>query len=294
MPRTSMPCLVLTFSAMLHDGRVDARAVIDPELPHVQVHGLGQARALQQRRVVRLRPLVEDQRLAVEPVDEEAGVLVVGGEAERADHAVALAVPQPLLGGVEQRAGHERVVAGLEPAEHPPLVVLELVEVPVVVGGDAADRVAVAAGEEVLGLGVLEERVLRPVKSVPNVELQRGNPQGLVTIDRPREVDEGVQVPPRGDVPDLYAHSARHPSPCKPPSTSSPRPATTIARPFWTPRATRTSSPTSARWSRRRAPWWSWRAPSGSCSAATTTSGSPRTSASSPAPATPSTATAPG
>jgi hypothetical protein len=74
-----------------------------------------------------MRPLVEDQRLAVEALDEHAGVLVVRGEAERAHHAVAPLVAQPALGGLKQRGGHDRVVASLEPTEHAPLVVVELV-----------------------------------------------------------------------------------------------------------------------------------------------------------------------
>ena len=56
--------------------------------------------------------------------------------------------------------GRLGVVLALEEAEQAPVVALELVEVAVDVGGDAADRLAVAPGEEVLGLGVLEERVL--------------------------------------------------------------------------------------------------------------------------------------
>ena len=91
--------------------------------------------------------------------DQDAD-LVVGREVHRADHPVAPALAQPSLGGVQQRTRRLGVVLALKPAKQAPLVVLELVEVPIDVGADTTDRPPVAIGEEVLRLGVLEERVL--------------------------------------------------------------------------------------------------------------------------------------
>jgi hypothetical protein len=91
---------------------------------------------------------------------DQHAALVVGREVHRADHPVAPALAQPALGGAEQRRGGLGVVLALEPAEQAPVVALELVEVAIDVGADPPDGAPVAPGEEVLGLGVLEERVL--------------------------------------------------------------------------------------------------------------------------------------
>ena len=104
-------------------------------------------------------PVLEDHRPELVALDQEPD-LVVGGEVHRPEQPLAAARPQPLLGGGEQRLGDLAVVDRLEEAEHPVLAALVLVPAAVELGGDPADRLAVALGEEVLGLGVLEERVL--------------------------------------------------------------------------------------------------------------------------------------
>ena len=60
----------------------------------------------------------------------------------------------------EQRVGDGLVVDALEEAEEPDPVAVGLVVQAVADRGDAADDLAVALGEEVLGLGVLEEGIL--------------------------------------------------------------------------------------------------------------------------------------
>ena len=151
--------------------------LVEAQLPHVEVHRLGEAGAiaLEQPLVVGVVPALEDHRRAVVALDEQAA-LVVGREVHRADHPVAAALAQPRRGGLEQRAGDLRVVLALEEAEQPPVVALELVEVAVDVGADPAHELSVPPGQEVLGLGVLEERVLLPVEELPAAPRSAGGP----------------------------------------------------------------------------------------------------------------------
>src|SRR5205823_4834085 len=94
----------------------------------------------------------------------------------------------------------------LEEAEHAPVVGLELVEVVIDLGRDPPDRAAVAPGQEVLRLGVLEERILVAVEELAALELQRGNPERLVTIEPPRKLEKRGRLAPRGD----WSHFERH------------------------------------------------------------------------------------
>ena len=59
-----------------------------------------------------------------------------------------------------ERVGDGLVVHALEEAEEAHAVAVGLVVQPVADGRDAADHLAVALGEKVLGFGVLEERIL--------------------------------------------------------------------------------------------------------------------------------------
>ena len=67
----------------LPDHRVDLVAAGDVQLPHQQVHRLDQAGALEQLRVVAVRPGREDQRRPLVALEQHAA-LVVGGEVGRA------------------------------------------------------------------------------------------------------------------------------------------------------------------------------------------------------------------
>ena len=85
-------------------------------------------------------PVGEDRRQQVVAVDQHSA-FVVGGEVHRAHHPVTAARAEPSLrGGPAARCAASDVVLALEEAEHPPVVLLELVEVAVDVRGDAADR----------------------------------------------------------------------------------------------------------------------------------------------------------
>ena len=93
--------------------------LVEPQLPHVEVHCLVEAVALEQPLVVGVMPALEDQGLSLVALDEQAA-LVVGREVHRADHPVSAALTEPSLGGLEQRARRLRVVVDLEEAEEPP------------------------------------------------------------------------------------------------------------------------------------------------------------------------------
>ena len=88
----------------------------------------------------------------------------------------------------------------------------------------------VAPGEEVLGLGVLEERVPLTVQELASLEHERRHPVRLVTIEPPGQLDEGREVALGGDRPDvethwrrtLYAHHHRRLQP-RPARTSASR-----------------------------------------------------------------------
>src|SRR3954447_3559865 len=73
-------------------------------------------------------------------------------------------------------------------------------------GADAPHRLAVAPGQEVLGLGVLEERVPGAVEVLLALRDERGHPEGLVTIEPPRQPDEAHEVPTRVDRADVHGH----------------------------------------------------------------------------------------
>ena len=68
----------------------------------------------------------------------------------------------PLGGRVEEGVGDSLVVDALEEPEEAHPVAVGLVVQAVADGGDAAHHPAVPLGQEILGLAVLEERVLRP------------------------------------------------------------------------------------------------------------------------------------
>jgi hypothetical protein len=101
----------------------------------------------------------------------DAGVLVLALDAERED-------AQPGLGRIEQRLRRLLVVLALEEAEEASVVALELVQHAIDLRGDAADRAPVAPGEEVLGLAVLEPRVLLAVEKLGRSKTSGGTQFG--------------------------------------------------------------------------------------------------------------------
>jgi hypothetical protein len=179
--------------------------LVEAQLPHVEVHGLSQAPSLQQFQVVGVVPALEDQRLALVALDQQAA-LVVGREVHRADHAVAAPVAQPVPRGVEQGRGRLGIVLALEEPEQAPVVALELVEVMVDVGADPPDRLPVAQRQEELGLRVVEERILPAIEECPALGDERWDPVRLVTIEPHRKLYEAREVAPGCDRLDLDRH----------------------------------------------------------------------------------------
>jgi hypothetical protein len=91
---------------------------------------------------------------------------------------------------VSQGGGDFGIVLALEEAEQAPLVSLEAVQALVDVGADPADRLIAAPGEEVLGLGVLEERVLAAVEVTLALGDQRRDPVRGAGVEAEGELDE--------------------------------------------------------------------------------------------------------
>ena len=70
----------------------------------------------------------------------------------------------------------------------------------------------VAQGQVVVGLGVLEEGVLAPVKKCAVVRDQRRNPVGVRRVEPVWQGDEGVEVLAGVDRPDLEGSVQMTPS----------------------------------------------------------------------------------
>ena len=147
------------------------------------------------------------------------------------DHPLHAARAQPRLGGVEQRLQHLLVVLELEEAEPAPVLLLVVVEGVVDLGGDPSHDAPVASGEEVLGLAVAEERVHAPVQEQPALELRRGHPQRVVSMQPEGQVDERFQVSacPDDRACSLDRSLSQHPTCSTSHQTSSPRSAATSA-----------------------------------------------------------------
>ena len=153
-------------------------------------------------------PVLEDLGPALEALDQQAA-LVVGGEVHRADHAVAPPLAQPGLGGREQGVRRPRWSSShSKKPNRPQSLSWNSLKPAVDVRGDPPDRLAVAPGQEVLGLRVQEEGVVLAVQMPLALRDQGRHPAGLVTIKPPGELDEAHQVALRAHWPDLHGHGA--------------------------------------------------------------------------------------
>src|SRR5207344_3079902 len=90
----------------------------------------------------------------------------------------------------------------LEEAEHRVVAALVLVPAAIEVGADAADRLAVALGDQELGLAVLEPGVLLAVEELHPLEDQRRHPLLAVAVQAEGNLDEALQLATRAHRPD--------------------------------------------------------------------------------------------
>jgi 8-amino-7-oxononanoate synthase len=146
-------------------------------------------------------PGLEDHRRDLIALDQQPA-LVVGGEVHRAEHSLPPPLAKPRGGGVDQCVGDRAVVHAFEETEHPVASALVFVPALVDVGADPPHHLPVALAEEVLGLGMVEERVLGPVQKAPALGEKRGHPLLGVAVELERKLDEAVEVSPASDRPD--------------------------------------------------------------------------------------------
>src|SRR6202012_1793340 len=112
-----------------------------------------------------------------------------------------------LAGGVEQGAGHGRIVEGVEEANPTPADVLELIEQRVHAGADPPDRVAVAGGHPE-GHILVDHGGMRGGEAVVDAEPERRDPVRVASMDAKGDVDE---EPPSPQVPNSADLQAGHP-----------------------------------------------------------------------------------
>jgi hypothetical protein len=167
-------------------------AVRDVHIPMAEIHRLREASRLTAPLVVGRVPGLLDHRLDLEPVDQHTG-LVVHLKVHRSDHLLPPADAQPVRRHLEQGVEDFLVVLELDEAEHPPGSVWVSGERPVDLSGDPSHGAPVAAGEEVLAIGVLEVRIQPPVQELVALELQRRDPQSPC-VQPKRQRDEFAQV----------------------------------------------------------------------------------------------------
>ena len=128
----------------------------------------------------------------VEAVDEQSARIVVG-VVDGAEHGGAASGAEPIGCGVEQLGGDGRIVDGFEHAEAAPVLARLFHTQRVVTHQDASHGLAVPECEELGGVAVAIEGVLPGIEEFLDVVNQGRNPGGIVSIDLPREPDEGVE-----------------------------------------------------------------------------------------------------
>ena len=133
------------------------------EAVHVGV--LDQAGLLDVALVTRRVP-GHQQHGAPEALDEQAAFLV-GGEGLRAAQGLVAAAADEIAGGIEEGGGGLLVVEHVEGAEPADAFVVDLVVAVVDEGGDGADRLRAAPGDEVLALHVAPGGASSPCRAVP-------------------------------------------------------------------------------------------------------------------------------
>ena len=109
------------------------------------------------------------------------------------------ALTAPLRRGGQQRIGDTLIVDALEEAKEPYLVVVGLVMESVADGGNSPDYLVAPLGDEVLGFGVVEERVFRAGEHDAHVPTQRRDPERVPRVQPVGKVNEPAEVPVGSD-----------------------------------------------------------------------------------------------
>ena len=182
------------------------------EPPAIEVLGLCQAARFQQPGVIGRIVVVHDPRRRVEAFDQQAAG-VVGGIVDRTEDRRPAAVAQPFRGGFDQPLGHFRVVGRFEHAEAARVALVLGVIAGVVAHEDASLGHAVAVGDEFLGGPVQIEGMLAGIEELFLVQQQLRHPLRIFGINRPRHLEEGVEVAAGDDRPDLQPPFDRGPPP---------------------------------------------------------------------------------
>src|SRR5215211_4055983 len=201
------PVLWLELVRQLPDHRQHLVTLGHVQLPHVEVHRLRQPGRLAQLAVVGRMPGLLYHRLALVALDQHPG-LVVHREVHRPDHSVAATRAQPALGRLQQRVERLVVPFELEEAEHAPSAPVEIVEGVVDLGAQPAHHAALAAGQEQLGLGVLEVGVEARTQEQPALQAQRWNPLRGGRVQPEGQLHELPPVASSADGSDLQRHGA--------------------------------------------------------------------------------------
>ena len=156
-------------------------------------------------------PGLEDHRPPLEALDQDPE-LVVGGEVHRPEDALAALRRRPTRS--RPRAAPATTSRSSVVSKKPNIASLppwnssqRLVDL----GADPAHRLAVALGQEELGLGVLEAGVLLAVEELHPLEDQRRHPLRVLAVEPERDLDEALQLAPRPHRPDRHAcHGGRN------------------------------------------------------------------------------------
>src|SRR5262249_49013349 len=171
-------------------------------LPGVEILGLGEAEALQQRGIVRWVVGHPDHRRLVEALDQEAALLV-GGVRRGAPHDLHPGRGEPTGRGVEQGVSRLPIVVTFEAADGADPVVVELVVRVIDDRLDAPYRPTGATGQKERSVGVTEERVASPIEQLAVLAPQRWHEVWQLSVEAIRKVDElapGLSVFGRNDL----------------------------------------------------------------------------------------------
>src|SRR5690606_36689820 len=133
---------------------------------------------------------------------DQQAALVIDRERHRSADGVEPSLAQPFGGGVEQWGRDREVVDALEESEEADLVGVNFVVQVIVDRRDATDHDAIAFGDEVLGLCVLEERVLAAVEELLDFGLERRDPGAIPPVEAIRQLDECGELGRGLDAPD--------------------------------------------------------------------------------------------